>query len=85
MKVVLGTLGAGETLLREDQRDNEAVETQSLGENENEDHAHEQLLLLAHRTHAGIAHNSNGHTSGKSTKIYVNKGSTGYLVDKHKF
>merc|ERR1712066_134753 len=42
------------------QADNQAVQTQSLGEDEDEDHANEEAGLLSVGAHASIAHNANG-------------------------
>lgn len=54
-------------LLREDEGNDESVQTQSLGENENQNHADEELVLLADGTHTGVTDDTNGHTSGKTT------------------
>lgn len=50
--LALGDLGG------EDEADDKAVETERLGEDENEDHAHVQLGLLSRSAHARIAHNA---------------------------
>lgn len=54
-------------LLRQDKSDNESVETQSLSENENENHADEELVLLAHSAHTRIADDADGHTGSQAT------------------
>jgi len=44
----------------DDQADNEAVQTQGLGEDEDEDHADEEPWLLGVGPNASIAHDANG-------------------------
>lgn len=48
--------------LRQDEGNNEAVETERLGENENEDHSDEERRLLSVGTDTGVADDSNRHT-----------------------
>jgi len=55
------------TLLRQDQGHNQTVKTEGFSENKNEDHAHEESLLLAHSADTRITHDTNCHTGGKST------------------
>ena len=52
----------------EDERDNEAVKTQSLGENEDEDHSDIHTLLLGNGADTSISHNTNSKPSGKTGK-----------------
>eukprot|EP01083_Nonionella_stella_P206643 751444_1 len=59
---------ADERVLRQDQSHNQTVKSQSLGENEDQNHTNEELLLLANRSHTSISNNSNGHTGSESRK-----------------
>jgi hypothetical protein len=68
LPVRLLLVGALEALLRQDEGHDQAVQTQGLGENENQNHAHKQLLLLAHCAHAGVAHNSDSHAGRETTR-----------------
>mmetsp|Transcript_4892 Transcript_4892/g.8352 ORF Transcript_4892/g.8352 Transcript_4892/m.8352 type:complete len:200 (+) Transcript_4892:138-737(+) len=65
---------ANEGVLREDQGHNQTVQTQSLGENQNQNHTNKQLLLLADRTDTGITDNSNRHTSRKTRQSTAKTG-----------
>ena len=44
----------------EDDSDNESVQSQGFSEDEDQDHSHEDGLLLGIGTHSGISHDSNG-------------------------
>lgn len=46
--------------------DNQAVQTQNLGENENQDHADEQSRLLGSTAHTGVTDNADGETGGQT-------------------
>lgn len=59
--------GALVALLRENQRDDETVQTQGLREDENQNHADEKLVLLTYSSHTCIADNANCHTSSQTT------------------
>ena len=65
---------ANEGVLRKDQGHNQTVQTQGLGENQNQNHTNEQLLLLTNRADAGIADNTNGHTSRKTRQTTAKTG-----------
>ena len=60
--------GALVALLRQNESDDETIETKRLSEDENQDHANEKSLLLAHRSHTGVTHNANSH-AGRETAI----------------
>ena len=53
-------------LLGEDERNDEAIEAQGLGEDQDEDHDDEELLLLAHSAHTGVAHHTNRHAGART-------------------
>ena len=59
--------------------DDEAVQTQHLGENKNENHSHEQARLLSGSPDAGVADDSDGVASGETGKT---DGQAGTEVDK---
>ena len=52
--------------MREDKRDDKAVEAESFRKDEDEDHAHEELLLLPDGSHAGVAHYPDCHARRKA-------------------
>ena len=54
----------------DDETDDESVQGQSFGEDENEDHADEQLGLLGVGTHAGVTDDSDGETSGERRETH---------------
>lgn len=63
----LGKISAASRLFRvQVDGDNQTVQTQHLGENEDQDHSDEQTRLLGSSTDTGITDDSNGETSGKS-------------------
>ena len=49
-----------------DEGDNEAVESEHLGEDKDEDHANEQSRLLRCSTYSSISDNSDGKSSSKT-------------------
>jgi len=55
-------------LRSEDKSDDETVETESFGENENENHSDEKLGLLSSGADTSVTNNSDGHTSSKTRK-----------------
>ena len=59
--------------------DNEAVETQDLGENENEDHSDEESGLLRGSANACVSHNSDRVAGGKTGEA---DGEAGAEVDE---
>ena len=54
------------TLGAENERNDEAVQTEDLGENEDEDHADEELGLLASTANTAVAHNADGVARGET-------------------
>jgi V-type H+-transporting ATPase proteolipid subunit len=62
-----------------DEGDNEAVQTQHLGENEDENHPDEQLGLLSSTTDTGVADNANSVAGGEATD---SDGEAGTEIDK---
>ena len=54
----------------EHQRHDESVETEHLGKDENEDHAHEQTWLLGCSSHTRITNNPNSEPGSQSTEPY---------------
>jgi len=62
-------LGAGAAARgRHDESHDEPVETQSLGEDKDEDHADEELGLLGGRAHTRISDDSDGHASRQAAE-----------------
>ena len=61
-------------LLAEDERHDETVQTQRLGENEDEDHANKELVLLSDGAHAGVTDDTNSHTSGQAGETTTQTG-----------
>ena len=59
--------GALITLLRQDERHDETVQTEGLSENKNEDHSNEESLLLAHGAHSSVTDDADGHTGSQAT------------------
>ena len=53
------------------ERNNEPVQNQRLGEDKDKDHADEQLRLLGGGTDTGVADNANRSASGKSNQMRV--------------
>lgn len=62
----LGLGGTRSAARGEDDADNEAVESQRLREDKDEDHAGEQLGLLGVSAHAGVADDADGHAGGEA-------------------
>lgn len=54
--------------LRQDEGNNETVQSQRLGENENENHRDEKTRLLTVCSHSRVSDNSNGHSCSKTAK-----------------
>lgn len=67
--------GGRRSLLRHDKGDDEAVQTKGLGENEDQNHDDEKLVLLTNSTHTGVADNANGHASSEATETAAQTGS----------
>jgi len=55
-------------LCGKDERNDQTVEPKRFGENENKNHADEQLRLLGGGTHAGVADNADRHTGSKTAE-----------------
>lgn len=55
-------------LLGQNQSNDKAVQTQSLSENEDQNHADEELGLLAVGANTSITNNANGEASSKGTQ-----------------
>lgn len=53
---------------RENEGDDETVQTEGLSENENEDHAYEEARLLGDGADTGITDDADGHAGGKTGK-----------------
>ena len=51
--------------LRQNEGDNQTVQTKRLAENENQNHADKQLRLLPVRTHTGVTNNTNSKAGGQ--------------------
>ncbi|KAG7266685.1 hypothetical protein CRUP_038073 [Coryphaenoides rupestris] len=59
-------------LLRgEDEGYDEAVEPQHLGEDEDQDHAHEEAGLLGCAPHASVTHDANGKAGGQAAEAHT--------------
>ena len=56
-------IDCGARSLRQDNGDDHAIETEGLSEDENEDHADEDLLLLGIGSNTGITDDTNSETS----------------------
>jgi hypothetical protein len=52
---------ANKGVLGQNERNDQSVQAQSLGENKNQNHTNEQLLLLPDSADASITHNANRH------------------------
>lgn len=63
----LGSGAALITLLRQDQSNNETVQTKSFGEDENKNHTDEQFILLTDSADTSITNNTNSHACGQTT------------------
>ena len=57
---------AGGVLAGHDEGNDETVQTQSLGENEDEDHSDEKPRLLSGGAHTSVTNNANSHTGGEA-------------------
>merc|ERR1711918_100123 len=57
---------AGGILAGHDEGNDETVQTQSLGENEDEDHSDEKPRLLSGGAHTSVTNNANSHTGGEA-------------------
>ena len=67
---------AGGCLFRgQDEGHDEAVQPQDLGEDEDQDHAHEQPGLLGRAPHAGVAHDADGESSRQTAEAHAQTGS----------
>lgn len=63
---------SGVALLRgEDEGDDKPVETQDLGEDQDEDHAHEEPRLLSRAPHAGVAHDADGEAGRQPAEAHA--------------
>lgn len=60
--------GALIALLREDERDNKSVQSESLRKDEDKNHTYEKPFLLTNGSHSSISYDSNGHTGSQTTK-----------------
>ena len=58
----------------ENKRDDEAVETQHLGEDEYEDHANVEARLLSRAAHARVAHDADGKASRQARQANAQTG-----------
>ena len=74
--------GAGEALLGQDQRHDQTVEAQSLGEDENENHAYEDLVLLSDGADAGITYNADSHAGSQATETAAQAGGQVGVADE---
>jgi len=63
-----GARFANDLLGTKNQSNDKTVETQSLSENEDEDHADEKLLLLGSGTNTSVTNNTDGHTGSETTE-----------------
>lgn len=76
---------SGFVLLRgEDEGDNEPVQTQDLGENQDEDHAHEKPGLLGRSPHAGVAHDADGKAGRQAAQAHAQPGAQVEETPAHK-
>ena len=65
----------GEPLLGgEDERHDEAVQPQDLGEDQDQDHAHEQPGLLGRAPHARVPHDADGEAGGQAAESHAETG-----------
>lgn len=58
--------------MREDESDDEAIEAEGFREDEDEDHPHEELLLLPNGSYAGVAHYPDRHARRKAA-VFVDR------------
>lgn len=58
-------------VLREDEGNDEAVQAQSLGEDQDQNHADEELLLLPDGPHAGVADDPDRHACRKPADVFI--------------
>lgn len=59
---------------RQDEGHDEAVEPQHLGENQDQDHAHEEPGLLSGASHARVAHDADGKPSCQAAQAHAQAG-----------
>lgn len=64
--------------------DNEPVETQDLGENQDEDHAHKEPGLLSRAPHAGVAHDADGKTCRQAAEAHAEPGAQMQEAPEHR-
>lgn len=55
----------------ENEGDDEPVEAQDLGENQDENHAHEKSRLLSRAPHAGVAHYPDGEAGRQPAQAHA--------------
>lgn len=67
----------------EDEGDDEPVETQDLGENQDEDHAHKKPRLLSCAPHARVAHDANCEACRQPTEAHAQPSSQMEETPKH--
>lgn len=58
----------GDLLGGEDEGDDEAVQTEHLSEDEDEDHADKEAWLLRRPPHSRVSHNADGKTGSQSAQ-----------------
>lgn len=58
----------------QDEGHDEAVEPQHLGEDQNEDHAHEEPGLLSGAPHTGVAHDADGEPGRQAAQAHAQAG-----------
>lgn len=58
----------------QDEGHDEAVEPQHLGEDQDEDHAHEEPGLLGGAPHAGVAHDADGEPGRQAAQAHAQAG-----------
>lgn len=69
--VVICSLLLHGLLSGEDEGHDQAVEPQHLGEDQDEDHAHEEPRLLGGAPHAGVAHDADGKAGRQATQTHA--------------
>merc|ERR1712025_1301903 len=70
---------AVELVSREDQSNNQTIQTQSFRENENEDDTNEEFLLTGICTNAGITDDTDGDTCRQTSHTTAKSGSKGSI------
>ena len=66
--------GGGPLLGGEDEGHDEAVQTQDLGEDQDQDHAHEEPGLLGRTPHARVPHDADGEARGQAAEAHAEAG-----------